>query len=65
MWHESERCVRPFFLSDDKVVIRWTFIFKWLDGTITHMEELAYQRWVGDRIVEEQFFYDPAQTVPK
>ena len=30
----------------------------------TRMEELAYQRWDGDRIVEENFFYDPAQLVP-
>jgi hypothetical protein len=29
------------------------------------MEELAYQRWEGDRIAEETFFYDPAQRVPK
>jgi hypothetical protein len=28
------------------------------------MEELAYQRWEGDRIAEETFFYDPAQTKP-
>jgi ribonucleotide reductase alpha subunit len=27
----------------------------------TRMEELAYQRWEGERIAEEQFFYDPAQ----
>jgi hypothetical protein len=25
------------------------------------MEELAHQRWRGDRIVEERFYYDPAQ----
>jgi hypothetical protein len=25
------------------------------------MEELAWQRWDGERIAEEQFFYDPAQ----
>ena len=25
------------------------------------MEELAYQRWEGERIAEETFFYDPAQ----
>ena len=29
------------------------------------MEELAYQRWEGERIAEETFFYDPAQRVPK
>ena len=27
------------------------------------MEELAYQRWEGERIVEEKFYYDPAQLV--
>jgi hypothetical protein len=29
------------------------------------MEELAWQRWEGERIAEEQFFYDPAQRIPK
>jgi hypothetical protein len=28
------------------------------------MEEIAYQRWEGERIAEETFFYDPAQRVP-
>ena len=59
------RCVRPVFVSGDKVVVRWIFRFEWLDGTVTHMEELAYQRWEGERIVEETFFYDPAQRSPK
>jgi hypothetical protein len=39
------KCVRPVFVNGDKVVIRWIFRFEWLDGTVTHMEELAYQRW--------------------
>ena len=55
------RCVRPVFVSGDRVVIRWIFDFEWRDGSSTRMEELAYQRWEGDRIAEEQFFYDPAQ----
>jgi SnoaL-like protein len=59
------RCVRPVFVSGDRVVVRWIFRFEWLDGTVTEMEELAYQRWEGDRIAEEQFFYDPAQRVPR
>jgi hypothetical protein len=58
-------CVRPAFVSGDRVVIRWLFRFQWLDGTNTEMEELAYQRWEGERIAEEQFFYDPAQLVRK
>lgn len=59
------RCVRPVFVNGDKVVIRWIFRFEWLDGTVTEMEELAYQRWEGERIAQETFFYDPAQRVPK
>lgn len=59
------RCIRPVFVCGDRVVIRWVFEFDWLDGTMTRMEELAYQRWDGEHIVEEQFFYDPAQLVPR
>jgi len=59
----QSKCVRPVFVSGDNVVIRWIFRFEWLDGTVTHMEELAYQRWEGELIAEEQFFYDPAQRV--
>jgi len=36
-----------------------------LDGTVTGTEQPAYQRWEGDRIADEQFFYDPAQRVPR
>jgi hypothetical protein len=61
----TSTCVRPVLVSGDVVVIRWIFHFEWLDGTVTHMEELAYQRWKGDKIVQETFFYDPAQRVPK
>jgi ketosteroid isomerase-like protein len=58
-------CVRPVFVNGDKVVVRWVFEFEWQDGSQTRMEELAYQRWDGERIAEETFFYDPAQLVPR
>ncbi len=61
----KSQCVRPVFVNGDHVVIRWIFDFEWLDGTVTHMEELAYQRWEGERIAEETFFYDPAQRAPR
>jgi hypothetical protein len=61
----TSKCVRPAFVSGDHVVIRWIFHFEWLDGTVTDMEELACQRWEGEHIAEETFFYDPAQRVPK
>ena len=57
----KSECVRPVFVNGDRVVIRWIFRFEWLDGTATRMEELACQRWEGERIVEEIFFYDPVQ----
>jgi hypothetical protein len=60
----QSHCIRPVFVNGDNVVIRWSFRFEWLDGTITRMEELTYQRWEGERMAEEQFFYDPAQRVP-
>ena len=60
----TSTCVRPVFVNGDNVVIRWIFRFEWIDGTVTRMEELAYQRWEGERIAEETFFYDPAQRVP-
>ena len=58
-------CVRPVFINGDHVAIRWIFRFEWLDGSVTQMEEMAWQRWEGERIAEETFFYDPAQMVPK
>ena len=61
----ESKCVRPVFVNGDRVVIRWIFRFVLLDGSVIEMEELAYQRWEGDRVAEEQFFYDPAQRTPK
>jgi hypothetical protein len=61
----TSECVRPIFVNRDRVVMRWKFRFVWLDGTSTEMEEIAYQRWEGNQIAEEQFFYDPAQRQPK
>ena len=58
-------CVRPAFVSGDRVVLRWIFRFAWLDGTTSQLEEISYQRWEGERVAEEEFFYDPAQFVRK
>lgn len=61
----SSSCVRPVFANGDYVVIRWIFRFEWHDGSVTRMEELAWQRWEGERVAEETFFYDPAQLAPR
>ena len=57
----TSTCVRPVFVAGDHVVIRWIFRFVWSDDSIMQIEELAYQRWEGERIADETFFYDPAQ----
>lgn len=57
----TSQCVRPVFVNGDHVVIRWIFVFTWKDGTTGRIEELAYQRWDGEKIAQEQFFYDPKQ----
>jgi len=44
-----------------RTVIRWQFEFVPASGPTRRMDELAYQLWKGDKIVEERFFYDPAQ----
>jgi hypothetical protein len=59
------RCMRPILVADDIVVIRWIFDYRDSQGRAVRFEELAYQRWVGDRIQQEQFFYDPGQFRPR
>ena len=61
----TSTCIRPVFVNGEHVVVRWIFHFDWIDGSVTHMEEVAHQRWIGERIAEETFFYDPAQRAPK
>ena len=54
-------CVRPVLMAGDMCVIRWVFEYTSKAGKAVRFEELAYQRWQGEHIVEEQFFYDPVQ----
>lgn len=51
----TSSCVRPVFINGDYAVIRWIFRFEFLDGSVMHMEELAYQRWEGERIAQDAF----------
>ena len=55
------KCIRPYFVDGDDVVIRWFFRFEWKDGSISEIEEIACQKWDGELIKIEQFFYDPKQ----
>jgi hypothetical protein len=51
----------PIMIEGDHVAIRWAFEFTGADDKVRRIEEIAFQRWAGDRVVEEQFFYDPSQ----
>jgi hypothetical protein len=48
-------------LAGDRVAIHWRFTFHEKNGGMWVMEEIAWQRWQGDKVAEEVFFYDPAQ----
>jgi hypothetical protein len=55
------RATRPFFVAGDHAVINWVFEFVDPTGRARRLGELAYQRWSGDKVVEERFYHDPAQ----
>lgn len=57
--------VETWLIDGDRVAINWVFDFEFPDGRGFRLEELALQRWEGDRIAEERFFYDPGQRVLK
>ena len=49
----------PLLLSGDHAAIRWRFEFTAKDGTKRVMEEVAWQTWRGEQLIEEHFLYDP------
>ncbi len=53
--------VPPLFVAGDHVVLHWIFEFVRADGGVVRIEELAHQRWAGDKMAEERFYYDPVQ----
>ncbi|WP_034159110.1 nuclear transport factor 2 family protein [Sphingomonas sp. ERG5] len=52
-------------IDGDRVAIAWRFEFVAQDGSTRAMEEIAWQLWSGDRIIEERFFYDPRQLAAR
>jgi len=62
--HKEARALpgSTFLIEGDRVAINWVFEFVRLDGTRLRLDEIAWQRWSGEKIVEERFYYDPAQV---
>jgi SnoaL-like protein len=56
--HESR--AEAVVIDGDHVVIHWILDFTGTDGKRTRFDQLAFQRWKGEHIVEERFVYDPA-----
>ena len=55
------RPVQTFLVEGDRAVINWIFDFVDHEGRAFTLDELAVQLWRDERIIEERFYYDPAQ----
>ena len=52
-------------VQGDRAAINWIFESTDPQGNRRRVDEIAYQLWRDGKIVEERFFYDPAQrTAP-
>ena len=52
----------PLLVNGDHSAICWRFEFTGKDGKVLAMEEVAWQTWRGEQLIEERFFFDPRQT---
>jgi len=51
----------PSLIDGDHVATRWQFSFTSAEGTTRILDEIAWQTWRGNKLVEERFYYDPKQ----
>lgn len=63
MRFDSIRAV-SFLVDGDRVAINYVFEMTTADGDHLRMDEVAYQLWRGNQIVNERYFFDPAQRLP-
>jgi aldehyde:ferredoxin oxidoreductase len=66
-YRNIEACrIGPSLIDGDTVAARWKFTFTGNDGSVRTLEEIAWQIWRDEKLIEERFFYDPRQiTGPK
>ncbi|MCK1423164.1 nuclear transport factor 2 family protein [Bradyrhizobium sp. 180] len=53
--------IGPSLIEGDHVATRWCFSFTNADGITRTLDEVAWQTWRGDQLIEERFYYDPKQ----
>jgi hypothetical protein len=51
-------------IDGDWVAVRWVFGIGEGDA-MRYLDEVALQHWVGDRISEERFYYDPSALLQR
>lgn len=56
--------IGPSLIEGDTVATRWKFTFTSPHGDTRTLDEIAWQTWRGDKLVEERFYYDPKQVRP-
>ena len=55
-----EISAKSFLVDGDKAAIRWNFEATLTNGRRMKRDEVSLQRWDGEKIISEVFFYDPA-----
>ena len=53
--------IGPSMIEGDHVATRWSFSFTNAEGVVRTLDEIAWQTWRGDQLIEERFYYDPKQ----
>lgn len=53
--------IGPSLIEGDNVATRWKFSFTNSEGVTRTLEEIAWQTWRGNQLIEERFYYDPKQ----
>ncbi|MCP3391720.1 nuclear transport factor 2 family protein [Bradyrhizobium sp. CCGB12] len=53
--------IGPSLIEGDHVATRWIFSFTNAEGATRTLDEIAWQTWRGDKLIEERFYYDPKQ----
>jgi len=56
--------VVSYLVDGDRVAINYLFEMTTMQGDRLRMDEIAYQLWRGDQIVNERYYFDPAQRQP-
>jgi len=54
---------QSYLIDGDRVAVIWNFDLTLKNGVRVRREEMAFQRWEGDQILCERFFYDPGTPV--